>query len=149
MSVSLKCQYALRALFELAKRQESGLVTVADIASRQAIPPRFLENILNQLRGGGFVSSTRGTNGGYVLARPAKEIAVGEIIRFIEGPMHPVDCVGDKPAHKCPLKGNCVFMSLWDDARKALEAVYDSRTLQHLVDDEAKMTPAVAESYCI
>ena len=138
MSVSLKCQYALRALFELAKRQESGLVTVADIASRQAIPPRFLENILNQLRGGGFVSSTRGTNGGYVLARPAKEIAVGEIIRFIEGPMH-----------KCPLKGNCVFMSLWDDARKALEAVYDSRTLQHLVDDEAKMTPAVAESYCI
>ena len=71
MSVSLKCQYGLRALFELARRAGNGPTRIQEIAEAQAIPPRFLENILNQLRRGGFVESRRGKAGGFVLARPA------------------------------------------------------------------------------
>ena len=139
MGVSLKCQYALRALFELAKREGEGLIRLTDIAEKQAIPARFLENILNQLRQGGFVESRRGKEGGFLLTRPSSQITAGDIIRFIEGPVHPVDCSGDNPTHKCPLKGGCVFMLLWDEAKNALEQVYDSKTLKDMVELEKKM----------
>ncbi len=149
MSVSLKCQYGLRALFELAKREGQGLTRLTEIAEQQAIPPRFLENILNQLRQGGFVESRRGKDGGFLLMRPARDITVGEIVRFIEGPIHPVGCAGENPAHKCPLMGHCVFMSLWDEARVALESVYDSKTLKDLVEEDKLLTTQSANDYCI
>lgn len=149
MGVSLKCQYGLRALFELAKRESQGLVRLTDISAAQSIPNRFLENILNQLRQGGFVESRRGKDGGFLLAKPARDIKVGDIIRFIEGPIHPVDCTGDNPTHKCPLTGNCVFMRLWDEASRALESVYDSKTLADLIEDERAMQATNADSYMI
>lgn len=149
MGVSLKCQYGLRALFELAKREKQGLVRLTDISAAQVIPNRFLENILNQLRQGGFVESRRGKDGGFLLARPAREIRVGDVIRFIEGPSHPVDCVGDNPTHKCELAGNCVFLKLWNDAGTALDNVYNSRTLADLIDEERNMIAASAGTYVI
>ena len=87
MGVSLKCQYGLRALFELARREGEGLVRLTEIAEKQAIPGRFLENILNQLRQGGFVESRRGKDGGFVLLwrRPAGQIvaeAAKQILKF-------------------------------------------------------------------
>ncbi len=149
MWVTQKCQYALRALFELAKRQGEGAVRSVDIAANQAIPKRFLEVILHQLRQGGFVDSQRGKEGGFFLSRPAANIAIGEIIRFIDGPMTPVDCQLDRPHFDCALKGSCVFMSLWDEAREALERVYDTKTLQELVDREATMLGAQSACYNI
>ncbi len=149
MSVSLKCQYGLRALFELAKHEGEGLLRLTEIAEKQAIPARFLENILNQLRQGGFVESRRGKDGGFVLLRPAQQITVGEIIRFFEGPIHPVDCAGDNPTHKCPMKGHCVFMSLWEDAKNALEAVYDQKTLLDLMEDERRLLKEPVDNYSI
>jgi len=96
MQISQKCQYALRAVFELARRPREAPVKVGDIAEAQAIPPRFLEIILNQLKRGGFVESRRGASGGYSLARSPDELTMGEIIRFVEGPFKPVSCtVGD------------------------------------------------------
>ena len=149
MSVSLKCQYGLRALFELAKREGAGLTRLTEIAEKQAIPPRFLENILNQLRQGGFVESRRGKDGGFLLMRPARDITVGEIVRFIEGPIHPVGCAGENPTHKCPLVGRCVFMGLWLEAKSALETVYDGKTLKDLVDEDKLLTTQSANDYCI
>lgn len=151
VNVSQKCQYGLRALFELARHEGEGLMRLTEIAEIQAIPPRFLENILNQLRQGGFVDSRRGKDGGFMLARPADQIRVGSIIRFFEGPIHPVNCAGENPTHKCPLRGGCVFMLLWDEARLALESVYDSKTLRDLVEMEARLssTPAPSTDYCI
>jgi len=148
MWVTQKCQYALRALFELAKRQGEGVVRAADIAANQAIPKRFLEVILHQLRQGGFVDSQRGKEGGFYLGRPAEAITVGEIIRFIDGPINPVDCQLGKPHFHCDLKGSCVFMGLWDEARHALEQVYDTKTLKDLVERE-KARSAADASYCI
>lgn len=149
MGISLKCQYGLRALFELARHNKDGLLRLSDIAERQAIPARFLENILNQLRQGGFVESRRGKNGGFALLRPADAIRVGDLIRFFEGPIHPVDCAGDAPTHVCPLKGGCVFMPLWDEARHALENVYDKWTLQDLVDEDKRRAPDPGYDFCI
>jgi Rrf2 family protein len=137
MSVSLKCQYGLRALFELAKRKGSGPVRIQEIANAQAIPARFLENILNQLRQGGFVDSRRGKAGGFVLAKPAAQISILDIVRFLEGPLYNLGCEGDDPIRKCPLSPDCVFMSLWRKARAALESVYSETTLQELLNAEA------------
>ncbi|MHC1710825.1 MAG: Rrf2 family transcriptional regulator [Solidesulfovibrio sp.] len=149
MWVTQKCQYALRALFELAKRQGDGAIRSADIATNQAIPKRFLEVILHQLRQGGFVDSQRGKEGGFFLSRSAETITVGEIIRFIDGPINPVDCQLDKPHFSCTLRGNCVFMSLWNEAREALERVYDTKSLLELVDREQEMLATGASDYCI
>ncbi len=140
MGVTQKCQYALRAMFELAKRQgDGGVVRAAQIAERQAIPKRFLEVILHQLRQGGMVNAQRGKEGGFFLARRADAITLGEIIRFIDGPLSPVDCQAEKTTRPCPLKGSCVFIALWEEARTALEKVYDSQSLQDLVDQERKI----------
>ncbi len=137
MSVSLKCQYGLRALFELARRAGSGPTRIQEIAEAQAIPPRFLENILNQLRRGGFVDSRRGKAGGFMLAHPASQITTLEIIRFLDGPVHPFDCEGENPSRRCSLGPDCVFMPLWQRARQALEDVYGGTTLQDLLDAQA------------
>lgn len=135
MSLSLKCQYAVRALFELARREGAGLVRLREIADAQHIPHRYLENILNELRRGGFVASKRGKDGGFVLNRAATDISVGDVVRFVEDSVHPVECVAD---NLCPLTGKCVFLSLWDEAKRAVEKVYDEKTLADLVREEAE-----------
>lgn len=133
MGLSLECQYAVRALFELAKREGQGLVRLREVADAQHIPARFLENILNKLRKGGFVESRRGKDGGFRLCRSSAEISVGDVVRFIENSVHPVNCVADM---QCPLDGRCIFIELWEEAKDAVEKVYDRKKLADLVYDE-------------
>ncbi|MDR3176873.1 MAG: Rrf2 family transcriptional regulator [Desulfovibrio sp.] len=146
MGVSLKCQYGLRALFELSRNWEGGLLRIPAIAKTQYIPERFLENILNQLRGGGFVKSRRGRGGGFQLSKPPASITVAEVVRFIDGQIYSLDCEGDPPLHRCELKKRCVFKPLWRNARAALEDVYNSVTLQDLLDQELR---GDSPDYCI
>lgn len=136
MGISTKCQYGVRALHELARRYGEGLVSIPVIADAQAIPERFLENILNQLRQGGFVESRRGKRGGFVLSRPPTEISLEEVIRFIDGEIYELDCEGENPTNRCRLRGNCVFLPIWKEAKAAIEGVFASRTLQDIVDSE-------------
>src|SRR5712672_3663499 len=84
MNISVKGEYALQAIFDLALQGAPQPVKIADIARRQKIPQKFLELILAGLKQGGFVESRRGADGGYRLARPADQITVGEVLRFIE-----------------------------------------------------------------
>ena len=126
MAITQKCQYALRAIYELARRGE-GPCKIGAVAEAQGIPVRFLENILNSLKGAGFVDSARGKDGGYFLARPASAITVGEVIRFVQGDFRPVEC-GDED-DVCSVYGSCVFRPLWERAQEALEAVYDGNDL--------------------
>src|ERR1041384_3166876 len=88
MNISVKGEYALQAIFDLASQPAGEPVKIAGIARRQKIPQKFLELILAGLKQGGFVESRRGAEGGYLLARPADQITVGEVIRFVEGPQH-------------------------------------------------------------
>jgi len=149
MSISQKCQYALRAVFELAKRHGGGPTTISDIAKAQAIPPRFLESILGQLRQGGFVRSQRGIHGGYLLAVDPRSLTVGEIIQFIEGPVAPVRCVAAENASNCPLYGHCAFRDMWLHACDATKKVYDTTTFQNLIERDPVSANRHISNYCI
>jgi Rrf2 family transcriptional regulator, cysteine metabolism repressor len=129
MSLSQKCQYAVRAVYELARRRQSGeLATIAHIARAQAVPARFLETILSQLRQAGFVEARRGVQGGYLLRVAPKDLTVGEVIRQIDGSQEPVRCTNGRD-ESCQLMGRCVFMKLWQDASAAAAEVYQTSFL--------------------
>jgi Rrf2 family transcriptional regulator, cysteine metabolism repressor len=148
--VSQKCQYAIRAVFELAKRYGKGPVKISEIAQAQGIPLRFLQVILNQLRRGGFIESRRGAEGGYFLARRPEKVTVLEIIQFVEGPLVPIACMtGGRTAGKCILHGNCVFMGMWMRAAKAVSEVYDRTSFQDLIEDEKRIQKAASFTYSI
>jgi Rrf2 family transcriptional regulator, cysteine metabolism repressor len=147
--VSQKCQYAIRATFELAKQNGNGPVKISNIAEAQAIPARFLEVILNQLRQAGFVQSRRGAEGGYYLAKQPDKITVGEIIQFVEGPIVPIACMTEPDGSKCSLHGNCVFMGMWRRVAKASSDVYDHTTFQDLIDEERTLHQTSSTSYSI
>jgi Rrf2 family transcriptional regulator, cysteine metabolism repressor len=151
MSVSQKCQYALRALFELAKRDSDKPTAMTQIAEAQAIPPKFLELILSELRQGGFVESRRGRGGGYFLTPKPDELTVGVIIRFVDGPVAPVKCIaGNAPSDRtCALYGGCAFVDMWSRARDAVASVYDNTSFQDLIDKERLGAEAKANTYCI
>ena len=149
MLISQKCQYALRALFELAKRDGAGPIRIADVAKAQAIPLRFLEVILGQLKQGGFVQSQRGNRGGYSLARLTEDVTVGDVIRFIEGPLGPVVCALGSTESECPLYGSCVFLPMWEKVRAAISNVYDNTTLRDLVEQEARRETGYVPCYSI
>jgi Rrf2 family transcriptional regulator, cysteine metabolism repressor len=147
--VSQKCQYAIRAIFELAKHYGQGPIKIKDIAETQAIPIRFLEVILNQLQRAGFVRAKRGTEGGYNLVNPPDCLMVGTIVQFIEGPLAPVACMTDKSADGCLLQGNCVFLEMWDRAAMALSNVYDKTSFQDLINNEIKRRTDAPASFSI
>jgi len=132
----------------LGKRWGQGPVKIADIAKVQAIPPRFLEVILSQLKQAGFVKSQRGSCGGYILLRRPSELSVGEIIRFLQGPIGPVDCVAGI-GQKCPIRGDCVFLPMWKKAQQAMTQVYDNTSIQDLLDEERSATGWRADCYVI
>lgn len=136
MQVSQKSRYALRALFELARQYGQGPIRISEIAREQAIPPRFLEGILNQLKQAGLARSVRGARGGYELARPPAEMTVGEMMRVTEGPIAPTACGSDGGEEGCPLYPECAFLPMWQRAARALAEVYDCTTFQNLLDED-------------
>jgi Rrf2 family cysteine metabolism transcriptional repressor len=139
LGVSQKCQYALRALFELALRYPAeDVTTVAEIAEKQQIPLRFLEQILSKLKTGGYIESRRGKQGGYVIAISPSSISVGEIIRFIEGSDESIDCLKKSGNTRCPFVGRCSFKDLWERAKSSLTDIFDGTTFQDLVDKQNK-----------
>ena len=132
----------------MARRYGSGPVKIGEIAEAQAIPSRFLEVILGELKQGGFTRSRRGRKGGYVLAHKPAGLAVGQIIRFSEGPVGPVTCASAGQTH-CPLRDDCVFLPMWDRVREAMSDVYDTTTFQDLVDEQRRKQGKYVPSYAI
>jgi len=149
MYVPRKSEYALRALFELSRRYGQGSVKLAEIARAQAIPPAFSDAILIQLKQRGFVASRRGRDGGYAMVRSPEKLTVGEVVRFIQGPVGPVKCVEEGPKDDCPLYETCVFLPMWEKVRRAILDVFDNTTLRDLVEQQAKKTVTYVPSYSI
>ena len=145
MNVSQKCQYALRAVFELSRRPRQRPVRSSEIAEAQAIPPKFLELILGELKRGGFVESRRGARGGYLLLGQPDRVTVGEVIRFVDGPVTPVKCITETEQANCPIYGGCAFEGMWRRTRDAVNDVFDNTTFQDLLDED----PSAAANYCI
>ena len=134
MILSQKTQYALRAIYELALHHGGGPVKISDIATAQDIPHKFLELILHELKQAGFVTSKRGKAGGYLLIRSPWEVSVGEILRYVQGPLGPVSCLSDAGAEaQCRLRGHCVFLPMWERVEQAVAGIYDTTTFQDLI----------------
>jgi Rrf2 family protein len=132
---SKKGQYALRAVYELAKRAGQGPTKISAIATAQAIPQRFLEVILHQLKGSGLVQSKRGFYGGYILAQSPQEITVGDVLRSVHNAPPLMECVACISQQSCPFAGNCAFSVMWQKVKTAAFDIYDSTTLQDLLDN--------------
>ncbi len=132
MKMSKKCQYALKAIFELAWRNSDGPVKTHDISQKQRISMRFLEIILNELKHGGFVHSKRGNEGGYFLSRDARNLTVGEVIEYIQGPISVVPD-SDSNTKNCVLLGHTAFKELWNNVNSAIFKVCRDTTFADLV----------------
>jgi Rrf2 family protein len=121
MNISVKSEYALHAIFDLATQPMDQPVKIADIARRQQIPQKFLELILASLKQGGFVESRRGAEGGYKLARPADQLTVGQVLRFVE------------QAKKTRSDTGGPFVEMWKRVDAASDSLLDSTTFAELV----------------
>jgi len=145
-SVSRKCSYALRAIFELALRNSPDPVKVQDIASAQAIPPRFLEIILSELKHAGFVRSRRGNDGGFVLARHPAYLSVAEVITFFQTNAYNP---GQNDRGRFSRRGDYVFSKLWSRVNNAIAEVYNSTTFSSLVEEELARNKTYVPDYAI
>jgi Rrf2 family protein len=131
-------QYALRAVLELAKHKGKGPKKISEIAKAQAIPLRFLEVILGQLKNSGFIESKRGYYGGYKLLMPPEKLSVGDVLRFMQGsddPAHRISCLSKSD---CPFECDCAFVPLWKKVNSAIFKIYDETTFQDLLNNEKK-----------
>ena len=131
MLVSTKGRYALRTMVDLAVHGDGEPVKIKDIANRQGISGKYLEQIISILSRAGYVRSIRGNQGGY-LSKPASEYTVGMILRVTEGSLAPVDCLsgGENP---CTRQMDCVTLRLWRELDEAISSVVDRYTLEDLV----------------
>lgn len=129
-----KGQYALRAVYELARRKGEGPTKISTIASAQAIPRRFLEVILNQLKGSGIVESKRGFYGGYYLVKTPAQTSVGDILRYMQKEMDNASCIACVSEKSCPFLDQCAFSSLWHKVKEAAYRIYDNTSMQDLLN---------------
>jgi len=134
MNISVKGDYALKAVFDLAHRGSARPVKIAEIAARQRIPQKFLELILAQLKQGGFVESRRGAEGGYLLARDAGAIMVGEVLRFVEGPLSQAEKARRAARSPRRAEAGTPFVEMWRDVDRAVSEVIDRTSFAELAE---------------
>lgn len=135
MKISTKGRYALRLMVDLAMNNTGEMVRIKDIAERQHISEKYLEQIISVLKRAGFVRSLRGSQGGYQLAKEPKDYTVGMILRLTEGSMAVVSCL-EGEVNQCERAGSCVSLRLWTMIDNAVNDVIDHVTLQNLVEWE-------------
>lgn len=131
MKITYKGDYALKAILDLALHYNGEPVTIADIAKRIDAPIKFLEQVLLELKKGKFVESRRGKIGGYLLSRHPSEITVGDVVRFIDGPIEPIACVRDRYLDCTDIR-KCVFRSIWQRVFEATSNIIDNVTFEDL-----------------
>ena len=127
-------------MFDLAQNVGCGPQTIRAIAERQMVPEQYLEQIIGTLRREGLVTSVRGAQGGYMLAREPSEITIGELMLLLEGPVLMADCLGDADA--CVRSGQCPSRLVWERLTDCINHVLDGITLQDMLNDHKEMTRA-------
>lgn len=137
MKVSTKGRYALRMMVDLAVNDNGEFISLRDVAERQEISMKYMEQIVSMLTKAGFLLSVRGPQGGYRLARSPKEYTTGDILRVTEGNLIPVTCVKDVP-NKCPRADTCPTLEYWEAMHVAITEYVDGVTLADLVEVEKK-----------
>lgn len=134
MKISTKGRYGLRAFIDLARYSETEPVSINSISTRQDISERYLEQLMAKLKKAGLVKSIRGAGGGYVLARPAGDISVGEVLRALEGGLEPVVCAAFHPEEECSRKESCVTKYVWQKINESMTQAVDEIMIDTLVE---------------
>lgn len=139
MFFSTKGRYGLRAMADMAFHAAGGPVTVKSIAERQGISEAYLEQVFSQLRRAGLITSIRGAQGGYEMARKPEEITVGEILTALEGPIAPVACVSEEGKQKpCSRENDCLTRPFWEELRAHVDEIVNKTTLADLLTKKGR-----------
>lgn len=138
MKISTKGRYALRMMIDLAEHQGEGFVSLKDIAARQEISKKYLEQIIPILNRSDFLQANRGSQGGYRLAKAPKAYTVKDILELTEGSLAPVACLDTTPVG-CERSETCVTLPLWKGLAEVIENYLDSVTLQDLLERQTEM----------
>ena len=132
MRISKKTDYALRALFTLVEHYQRDPIPIRELARRNEVPKRFLEQIMLDLKSQGWVDSVAGVRGGYLLARNPNQITMGEIVRHFDGIISPIECVSVSGYKRCTQEPVCRFRRVFLDARNYVSRLMDSATLAEI-----------------
>jgi len=131
MKISTKIRYGTRAMLELASHYGEGPVELREIAEKEDIPLKYLEQVIIPIRTAGYVKSVRGSKGGYILAKPPSEIFLSDLIEILDGPIHLVECINNPTAcRKTPL---CVTRDIWKEVSESIDHILRSITLEDMV----------------
>lgn len=141
MKLSVRGEYALRALLVLGLHYGEAVVPIQIISDEQNIPKRFLEQILNDLKATGAVESKRGIAGGYRLARPPHEVTLASVIRHIEGALAPISCVSERFYEKCscPDEARCAIRNVMKEVREKVVSLMENVTVAELCSRAKKL----------
>lgn len=142
MKISTKGRYALRLMIDLAQHDAAGYIPLRDISKRQEVSAKYLEQIVVQLSRAGLVTSTRGAQGGYQLARHPAQYTVGEILRITEGSLVPVACLEHDPV-ECARAADCITLGFWRGLYDVVNQYVDSVTLEELVNQEKTLNYSI------
>lgn len=146
MRISTKGRYALRMLVDLAEHKNDGFIALKDIAKRQEVSKKYLEQIVTVLNKSHILQTNRGFQGGYKLAVAPDKCTVGEIIRITEGTLSPIACIDDDNEVNCDRSGDCATLFVWQGLKDVVSNYLDGITLQDIVD---KKRESYANDYII
>ena len=141
MMISTKGRYALRIMVDVAQHDGEMPVSVREIAQRQDISGKYMEQIISVLTRSGLLRSIRGAQGGYHLAKSPEQITVGMILRAAEGSLAPVSCL-DEDINHCEHAGRCTTLTVWERLKEAIDNVVDNTTLADLIEEQKNMPDA-------
>ena len=145
MRLSTKGEYASRAMLELARNYDGRPLHIRDISKLQSIPQRFLEQILLQLKRAGYLRSRKGPAGGYYLSKPPGEITVADVIRVMDGPLAPIDCVSVTAREVCPREASCGLRGLWKKTRDAIAEILEGTTFADIAENTRMAKDLISE----
>lgn len=139
MKITFKGDYALKIMLDLSMEYGGPLVQMKEIARRQDIPKKFLEQIVVILKGAKYIRTVRGPKGGIALAKAPARITLGEIIRLIEGPTAPIACVNSAGREKCDFENRCAFREVFGEITRLINDVVDKITFADMVERHVAM----------
>ena len=135
MKISTKGRYSLRLLLDLARYRDRGFIALKDIAARQGISKKYLEQIVTPLSHSDILRTNRGYQGGYMLAKTPDQYTVGQILRIAEGGLCVIACLADEP-NQCARSGDCQTLPVWRGLQRVISEYLDGITLQMILDAE-------------
>jgi len=147
MKISTKIRYGARAMVELASHYGEGPIELKEIAKKENISLKYLEQVINPLRADGLVKAIRGAKGGYSLGKPPSEICLYDVIETLEGPLNLLECLGDAKA--CQKVSSCVTREIWKEVSDAISKIFYSVTLEDMVNRKREKEKSTSPMYQI